>query len=94
MAMNDIPQREYFEKLLIEIEHKIDLRFDSLDKALSLQAREYERRLEILNNEQSRLAAERLHFLPREVYERDTKWGIGLIVTLVGVVTAILLYFK
>ena len=42
---------------------------EALDTALSLQAREYERRLEQLNGEHARLRADRAESVRREVFE-------------------------
>lgn len=49
-------------------------------KALKLQAKEYERRLEILNHEAQKLATMQATYMPREVYvteqyEQDKKIG-------------------
>ena len=43
------------------------------DKALVLQAREYERRLEDLNHEASRIAEAARQSVPREKYEADER---------------------
>lgn len=59
--MNDhVALREFIERVLEE-----------RDKALSLQAREYERRLDELNHAHE-LAREALHtYVPKTLYERD-----------------------
>ena len=59
----------------------VDHRIDALDRLLrqqlidmeqarTIQAREYERRLDALNGEQARLAADRERFVSRELYEQ------------------------
>lgn len=49
--------RDYFERLLHEQERRYELRLDQMDKALTLQAKEYERRLNSLNHEAARILA-------------------------------------
>ena len=75
MESDDLALIEERLKSLREI---MDAHFESLEKALGLQAKEYERRLNELNGEQSRLREERGRFLPRELYDSfssDTnKW--------------------
>ena len=44
-------------------------KFAGIDKALSLQAKEYERRLDFLNGEADRLREMQTTYLPRELYE-------------------------
>lgn len=61
--------REYLEHKVCALDVRIDERFVSRDKSLALQAGEYQRRLEALNHEQARLAADRERFMPREVSE-------------------------
>ena len=75
MESNDLALIDERFKALREL---MDAHFESLEKALGLQAHEYERRLAELNGEQSRLREERGRFLPRELYDTfisDTnKW--------------------
>jgi hypothetical protein len=47
----------------------IDEKFKSVDKALKLQAKEYERRLNDLNGEAGRLRSMQQTYMPREVFE-------------------------
>ena len=54
---------------VIELERRVYERFALLDKALQLQAFEYDRRLEALNGEAGRLAVMQAHYVPREVFE-------------------------
>lgn len=75
-----IPLREHIEALfsaqerlfsadLKALENKMMASFAATDKALEVQAIEYERRLSDLNHEQARLAADRERFLSKEVYD-------------------------
>jgi hypothetical protein len=60
------------EVLLVRIdalEKLLDERKEHYDKALHLQATEYERRLDLLNGEAKRLRDIQATYLPREVYE-------------------------
>jgi biopolymer transport protein ExbB/TolQ len=57
-ASNKITLKEYFL-----------LKFGSLDKALELQAKEYERRLDNLNHEAQQLKDMQSTYVPREAYE-------------------------
>ena len=67
------------ERLVLQIStlrEIIETRLDAADHALGLQAREVERRLDGLNHEQARLAADRAFFVPRETFEgfaRETR---------------------
>lgn len=54
---------------LISLREYIDIQFEERDKALTLQAIEVHRRLEMLNGEQARLASDRERFLTKEVYD-------------------------
>jgi len=47
-----------------------DEKFNALEKALELQAKEYERRLTALNGEADRLHKMQEQYVPREVFER------------------------
>lgn len=71
--------RESFERHVREL---MDERRDAIDKALALQAQEYERRLESLNGEATRLAKVLDQSVPREVFEqyRETQAKAGEIV--------------
>jgi hypothetical protein len=51
----------------------LEERLKSSERALNLQAREYERRLDMLNNEAERLRNMQITYLPREVYEVNHK---------------------
>lgn len=55
-----------------EIQHLKELMAEK-EKALIIQAREYERRLEILNHEAERLRLMQTSYIPREVYESEMK---------------------
>lgn len=52
-------------------------------KALELQAKEYERRLGILNNEATKLATMQATYMPREVYESEKKESDSKLQTLI-----------
>lgn len=64
-----IPLREYVETLLTHESTATNARLDAMDKALILRTAEIERHLAALNGEQSRLAADRERFLPREIHD-------------------------
>jgi len=52
------------------LERFLTSRMDGQDRALSLQAAEYERRLKILNGEADRLRQMQATYVPRELYDR------------------------
>ena len=49
----------------------LDERLNSTQKALKLQAKEYERRLEVLNHENERIAEILKQSIPREIFDRS-----------------------
>ena len=49
----------------------IEERLSSMDKAMILQAKEYERRLEVLNHENERIDEVLKQSIPREIFERE-----------------------
>lgn len=59
---------------ILHIKELIEVAKDSGDKALALQAKEYERRLEILNHNASQLAQMKNDFVPKGEYfiERES----------------------
>lgn len=65
--------RELYDLKIEALRDMVALKITEGDKALRLQAEEYERRLSALNNEQARLAADRERFLPREVFDSFLK---------------------
>ena len=67
--MNDVSLKEFIEVRLAEMEKRLDERQRIHDNALTLQAREYERRLEGLNHEHARLASDRERYTTREKFE-------------------------
>lgn len=58
------------EKLFLEKFKGVNRRMDSMDDALELQAKEYQRRLKGLNGEASRLRQMQETYAPREVFDR------------------------
>lgn len=79
--MADVPLRDFIERIIAENNlRRDDLRaedrrwvereFRALEKALDLQAREYERRLELLNHAHAEAQRILATYLPRELYER------------------------
>ena len=61
--------REFIERILAEeSKRRDDLRAEDR-RALDIQAREYERRLDALNHEHARLDKAQLAYVPRETYE-------------------------
>lgn len=54
--------------VVAELRKEVSLRFESTDKALMLQASEYDRRLAILNHEAEQLKAMQKTYIPRETY--------------------------
>lgn len=61
------------EKTIDCIERKDKLRFKLSNRALKLQAREYERRLADLNHEADQLKNIQTKYVPRETYEAHIK---------------------
>ena len=51
----------------------VDIKFEENEKALKIQAQEYERRLEALNGEAERLRQMQTTYLPRELYSIEHK---------------------
>jgi hypothetical protein len=69
----DDATRAYLE-LRIDYEQRlVTARLDAQDRALTLQAAEYERRLEVLNHAHAAAVKESARVLPRETF--DTKWA-------------------
>ena len=62
-------QIEHLRELLELLDEKVQLQLAARKEALDLQAAEYERRLDALNGEQSRLSGERQHFVTRELHD-------------------------
>ena len=66
------------------------------DKALVIQAREYERRLDDLNGEADRIAEAAAKSVPREQYQSDERarrsFVFALIMTAVAVMTLVLTF--
>lgn len=71
--MTDIPIREYIERILDEREKAHDAAHRSEHVALELQARETERRLELLNRSFERAAEDRAGFVRKDRYDDDVK---------------------
>ena len=65
--------KEFFLKLLEEQTKRIDTRFDSLDKALTLSHEEMERRLQGLNQLREEVMSDRSQFALRERCEARHK---------------------
>ena len=55
---------------ILALERFLVTRMEAQDRALQLQAAEYERRLEHLNGEAERIRQREITYLPRELYER------------------------
>ena len=62
--------REYLDQRFSYERAITDQRFELAEKALTMQAREYERRLEELNHAHTQAVSERLRVLPREIFEQ------------------------
>jgi hypothetical protein len=86
--MNRVGLQEYFEKILefrfSAFDKIIEARFTAMEKAVQLAAKtesdihreraaELSRRLEALNNEAGRIAADKVTYLPRETHNADLK---------------------
>lgn len=65
--------REYFHALRTEDNKRINERFDALDKALELQAKEYARRLHDLNGEYQRDRQRQAQFVSEDKWETTNK---------------------
>lgn len=61
--------RDYFHALRTEDQKRINERFEALDKALKLQAEEYQRRLENLNGEYKRDQSRQANFVSLDKWE-------------------------
>ena len=62
---------ELLNQKIHSLEQVINTRLNAGDKALELQHKEYERRLDALNGEAERLHQMQLSYVNKEVYERD-----------------------
>ena len=58
-----------FESSLTHIKELMDMRITNSERALTLQAKEYERRLDGLNSEASKLVDMQARYVTREVYD-------------------------
>lgn len=65
------------EREIAHIKELHRLEMEGIRKALELQAEEYERRLEILNNEAGQLKAMQATYVPRENFEAFQKQFMG-----------------
>jgi len=61
---------EVLEAKLKALEKHVHFKFEANEKALGIQAKEYERRLEALNGEAERLRKMQATYLPREVFDK------------------------
>lgn len=86
--------KEHLEALLAEHDRRISMRFDAMDKALTLSREELGRRLADLNQLRQEVLTDRSTFVTREVYDvhlresRAATWAavlalIGLLVTVI-----------
>lgn len=64
-----VSDREYFERLLKEIEKRYEQRFREQDKALQLQAAEYSRRLTALNHAHEQAVEVQHTYVTQDKYE-------------------------
>ena len=62
--------REIFDTKIQALDKEIKARLDAQDKALVIQSKETERRLDILNHEAERLRVMQDTYLPREVFDK------------------------
>lgn len=69
--MSDEQTDKLIDRRIADAVALIGARLDGDDRARVLQAREYERRLEILNGEHSTLSSMRETYVLREVYAKD-----------------------
>ena len=53
--MTEVSLKEYFEERFRALEERVEIQHKADQKALSLQAQEYERRLDLLNGEHTRI---------------------------------------
>lgn len=63
--------REYIDFRVTALQEFIEERLRGMDKALTLQEEKNEHHFTALNGEQSRLAADRERYLPRELFDRE-----------------------
>jgi phage host-nuclease inhibitor protein Gam len=78
------------------LRRELVLRSDTQEKALQIQAKEYERRLEALNHEAAQLKDMQAKYLPRETYEVDQRERVkqndvtrATIISVMGILIAI-----
>src|SRR5467141_963321 len=71
--MSEIELKVFLESKIDALEKVIMARMDAGALALSIQTREFERRLGELNGEQARLAKDRERYLPREMFDQSAK---------------------
>lgn len=71
--------------LQLEIDHLrevMDLKFENSEKALRLQASEYERHLSNLNNEAKQLKEMQATYLPRELWNTEHKAIVSIVTSM------------
>jgi len=74
MTPNDVAHlKELVNEKIAAMDKSWSLRESAQKEALRLQAKEYERRLEMLNGEQARIAQIQMSSISRELYENDRK---------------------
>lgn len=83
----------------MSVQHYVDLRFTERDKALYLQAKEYERRLDELNGAHQKAVERDSEYVRAALYRSEMKaleaklgWITGLVVTalVTGLVAALI----
>ena len=83
---------------LVDLEHRLtalETRADAAAAALKSQAVEYERRLDLLNNENARILAVQSHSVSSDVYEvqaaswREWRRGVDAAITRLGFLAAL-----
>jgi hypothetical protein len=71
--------REDHNKDMERIEEQVDLKFEAKEKALLIDTREMQRRLDFLNGEAERLRQMQATYLPRETYNENRREMMGCI---------------
>lgn len=88
--MTDVALRDHLETQIRELDKRIDQRLCAQAKALTLQAKEYERRLEDLNHAHAQHLADRALYLPRETYTTDRRAVIAAWIAVCSLAVSVL----
>lgn len=88
----NVDLQQYIEDKVKELGCRTDIKLAAVEKALELQAGKNEIHFAALNNEQSRLQADRERYLPRETYAADRKDKTSLTISFLSIGISIILF--